>query len=147
MDILGEKDIANYGGYVHSSPWATESVRSNANEEKFGVVSFRFLRDSEEVFPLSAYTGDTSSSGGGGSDVGSSSQQPRLSKKFWLLKQKQQRLAREKRGIEGAEGRWVVRLASRTEAGRLVRAWHMREFWTGVGGHMAQKVVMRAEVL
>ena len=149
LDVLGEKDIANYGVYIHGGPWITESVQSNANEEKFGVVSFRFSKDSEEVFPLSAYTCDTSSSssGGGGFDIDSSSQQPRFSKKFWQLKQKQRRLAREKRGVEGAEGKWVVRLASRTEAGRLVRAWHMREFWTGVGGYMAQKVVMMAEIL
>lgn len=57
------------------------------------------------------------------------------------------RKAAEKMQIVGTEGKWVVRLVSRAEAGRLVRAWHMREFWTGIGGERAEKVVMRVEIL
>ena len=57
------------------------------------------------------------------------------------------RKAAEKREIVGAEGKWVVRLVSRAEAGRLVRAWHMKEYWTRISGEGAEKVVMRAEIL
>jgi len=89
-----------------------------ANEERFGVT--RFVMTKEE-------------------DAGPFTRERK--------RKESGRKAAEKRQIVGAEGKWVVRLVSRVEAGRLVRAWHMREFWTGIGGDRAEKVVMRAEIL
>jgi len=150
MSILREYGLIGQESYS-GGLWTTESPRSGANEAKYGVVRFRLMKDSEDdsaVFPLSAYTGESSETDASATHPSSSSTGgSRSSKKYWMQKQLQRRKASEKRGMEGAEGRWVVRLASQAEAGRLVRAWHMREFWTGVGGSTAEKVVMRAEIL
>lgn len=135
LDILSD----HLSGYREGRV-ATESLYSGANEEKYGVTRFVFTKredeEAEEAFSAVHF---------GSADTGG------LSKKQLALSKRQRkesgRKAAEKRGIEGAEGRWVVRLSTRTEAARMVRAWHMREFWTGIGGERAAKVVMRAEIL
>ena len=159
LDVLLGK---NWGG---SERWDTERPGAGTSEERYGVTRWRVTPTGDD--PLAAFAGaagwgvDTTGSstwgvgvgGGDGESVsgGRGDSDDRTDvitrKKHWLNKQERRRQATEKRGVEGAEGRWVVRLASRAEAARLVRGWHMREFWTGLGGPVAEKVVMRAEVL
>ena len=109
--------IPNYQHFANRGKWNTESLLAGVSEERFGVT--RFVLTKEDADPFNRER----------------------------KRKESGRKAAEKRQIVGAEGRWIVRLASRVEAGRLVRAWHMKEFWTGVGGERAEKVVMRAEIL
>ncbi|KAF8477054.1 hypothetical protein BDZ91DRAFT_708596 [Kalaharituber pfeilii] len=136
----------NYG-----DRWGNDA-QGGASEEMYGVTRIIMasgLRDDPfSAFAVAAgksggwgHVGNPSTTGAGAGDGGK-----RGKREHWSQKEEKRRKVAEKRGIEGAEGRWIVRLASRAEAGRLVRSWHMREFWTGIGGPMASKVVMRAEI-
>jgi len=110
--------IPNYQQFANRGKWNTESILAGVSEERFGVTRFVLTKE-EDADPFNRER----------------------------KRKESGRKAAEKRQIVGAEGRWIVRLVSRVEAGRLVRAWHMREFWTGIGGDRAEKVVMRAEIL
>ncbi|KAI5794496.1 hypothetical protein DFH27DRAFT_526901 [Peziza echinospora] len=128
------------------TPFDTEPVHVGASEEAYGILRIMLAtgsRDDPFVMIANAAAAAGGAAVGGGNAVGGGGAAGRRSNSY---KEEKRRRASEKRGVEGAEGRWLVRLASREEAWRLVRSWHMREFWTGRGGVMAEKVVMRAEI-